>query len=220
MANLTCSQLLKVIAMRLIRLDAAGAFVESVSAMYVHRAPILVGYTPVTPDRERLEQLDGNGDQCLLYLGPPKAVESVTLRMDLCKLDGELMEMLTGGSIITSGYDTIGYLAPTDATVNEDGVALETWSYAWNGREARTIGGDVAYYRHVFPKSKWVGGETVMQNGVSTIPVTGTGEVNTAYATGPEHDPFPADVGESVYGWALVDEVPEDNCGYLEYPAA
>lgn len=219
MSNQTCTTPLKVCAMRAIRLDDVGEILSGASSLYT-KTPVLVAYTPQTPERERIEQLNGCGDQCLLYLGPPKATESVDLRMDLCDLDAEWVELLAGGSIITdavgTGYDTIGYLSPTDDTILEDGVLFETWSYAWSGRERAQIGGSPAYYRHIFAKTTWQVGEIQMSNGVNVIPMTGVGEVNTGAGTGLAADPFPADLGESVYGWALVDSIPDVECGYQE----
>lgn len=221
MSNQTCTTPLKVCALRAVRLDPTGAIEQGASSLYTKK-PVLLAYTPNVPERERIEQLDGCGDQCVLYLGPPKAVDSVTLRLDLCDLDAEWVEMLAGGSIITdavgTGYDTIGYLAPTDSTVAEDGVALEVWSYAWSGRQRATLGGSPAFYRHVFPKTTWQVGEITLSNGVNVIPMTGTAETNTSFGTGLASDPFPADVGESLYGWALVDSIPDVECGYQAVP--
>lgn len=221
MSNQTCTTPLKVCALRAVRLDPTGAIEQGASSLYTKK-PVLLAYTPNVPERERIEQLDGCGDQCVLYLGPPKAVDSVTLRLDLCDLDAEWVEMLAGGSIITdavgTGYDTIGYLAPTDSTVAEDGVALEVWSYAWSGRQRATLGGSPAFYRHVFPKTTWQVGEITLSNGINVIPMTGTAETNTSFGTGLASDPFPADVGESLYGWALVDSIPDVECGYQAVP--
>lgn len=218
MANQTCETIpLKAVAMRAIRLDDAGAIDSGASSLYTKK-PILVSYTPTQPERERLEQLDGEGVQCILYLGPPRAVDSVALNMDLCQLDAEWTEMLAGGSIITdavgTGYDTIGYLAPTDDTVNENGVFFEVWSFAWSGRQRATLGGSPAFYRHAFAKTTWQQGQQTRSNAVNVIPMTGQGEVNDQVGTGLAADPFPADLGESAYGWALVDTVPDIECGY------
>lgn len=222
MANQTCTTPLKVCALRAVRLDDTGSIEAGASSLYTKK-PVLLAYTPNTPERERLEQLDGCGDQCVLYLGPPRAVDSVDLRLDLCDLDAEWVEMLAGGSIITNavgtGYDTVGYLAPTDDTIATDGVALEAWSLAWSGRERAMLGGAPAWYRHVFPKTTWQVGEITLSNGVNVIPMTGVAEANSAYGTGLVADPFPADVGESLYGWALVNGIPDVECGYQEVAA-
>lgn len=217
MANLTCLNLLKVCHLRVLRLDDDGSVVAAADARYEHKAPILMGYTPTTPDRERFEQLDGCGDQCALYIGPPKAVDSAELTLNLCQLDAELIELLAGGSLIEDTDDTIGYLAPTDATVNQWGVGVETWSIAWNGRQRALRNGAPAWYRHFFPKTSWVVGETTKSNdGFTPIQLTGSAEVNSGFGTGWTFDPLPVPVGEAVYGWFVDDEVPDGECGYQD----
>jgi hypothetical protein len=219
MPNQTCTNMLKVCAFRGVRLDPDGSTATGVDASYVTTAPILVGYTPNTPDRERFEVFNGCGDQCALFIGSPKAVDSVDLRMDLCQLDAELIELLAGGAVITDGsYGTVGYLAPTDATVNVDGVGVETWAIAWNGRQRALRNGQPGWYRHLFPKTTWQVGEIVQENGFATIPMTGAGEVNSLWGTGLASDPFPVTVGDAAYGWFIDDAKPTAACGYVEVP--
>ena len=215
MANLTCTNLLRVCHLRVVRLAPDGSPEPGADSLYEHSAPILFGYTPQQPERVRFEQEDGCGDQCGLFIGNPKAVDSVEMRVDLCHLDAELIELLAGGSVIADGSDTIGYLAPTDTTVSEWGVGIETWSIAWAGRERALVNGAPGWYRHFFPRTNWQVGEVTTDNsGFSTIPLTGTGEVNSGYATGLVTDPLPVAVGDSAYGWFVTDEKPDGECGY------
>lgn len=222
MANETCASTLKLCALRVGRLDAAGAPLVGESNLYVTDASILLGFTPSVPDRERLEQLDGCGGTCVLYTGDPKAVETADMSLNLCKLDAELTEMLAGGTVLTEGggYDTVGYLAPTDSTINADGVWVEAWTLAWNGRTRKTKDGNPAFWRFFFPKTTWTVGATTLENGIGTLPLTGTAVPNDAWGTGYGPSPLPAAVGESVYGWYLDDEIPTAECGYLELEAA
>ncbi len=220
MANSTCASTLKICALRVGRLDSSGALDPGESNLYVTDASILLGFTPIVPDQERLEQLNGCGDQCVLFIGDPKAVESADLTLNLCTLDAELIEMLAGGSVVTDGYDSIGYLAPTDSTLNANGVFVEAWTYAWAGRQRQLLGGQPAFWRFVFPLTKWSVGEVTLENAIATFPLTGTATPNSEFGTGLEADPFPADVGESVYGYALVDEIPTAECGVQELEAA
>jgi hypothetical protein len=216
MANETCASTLTVCAMRVIRLDTDGTPLAGESSLYVTDSLILLGHTPITPDRERLEQLNGCGDQCVLYLGPPKPVESDDLTMNLCSLDAELVEMLAGGTVITEDYDTVGYLSATDSSINEDGVSIEAWSIAWAGRERKLKGASPAYWRHFWPKTTWTVGATTLENGVGVLPLTGVGEVNSGWGTGLAADPIPVSVGESVHGYWLDDAIPTAECGYQE----
>lgn len=221
MANETCASTLKACAIRVMRLDTDGSPLVGANSLYVSDSLVLVGHTPQVPDRERIEQLNGCGDQCVLYIGSPKAVESADLRLNLCALDAELIEMLAGGSVITEGgsYDTMGYLAPTDSTINEDGVSVEVWTYAWAGRQRKTKGGTPAFWRWFWPKTTWQSGEVTLENGVSVLPLTGVAEPNSGWGTGLAADPIPVSVGEAVYGYWLDDQIPTAECGYQEIAA-
>lgn len=221
MANQTCDQLLQIHHLRVVRLDESGEVLAGASSLYEHTRPIALGYTEVRPDRVRFEQPDGAGETCGLFQGPPRKPETVDLTLDLCKLDAELLEMLLGGVLLTNGsYGTIGYQAATDADINTDGVAIEAWSIAWDGNTRKLYLGQPAWYRHVFPKTTWSLGQITMNNdGFSTIPLTGVGEVNAQYGTGLPDDPFPATMGSHPYSWVLDDSIPDGECGVQEVAA-
>lgn len=216
--NRTRLNMLKVVALRVVRLDAAGNPVVGASSLYVTDTPITFGYTEVRPDRESHNETNGNGDTCLAYQGPPRGATSVDLRADLCALDAQLMELLCGGTIITrvvgADTETIGYLPATDDTVNENGVAIETWSVAWNTRQRALLSGSPAYWRHAFPKTTWQPGEVGLLNGPTTMPLTGVGEPNSEWGTGITTDAFPVAIDEEPYAWALDDAVPAAAVGY------
>jgi len=218
MPNATCAQLLQVWHARIIRLDDTGDVLAGIDSLYEHDRPITMGYTETRPDRVRIEQQDGAGETCGLYQGPPRAAETIELTMDLCQLDAELMELLLGGLTIQNGsYGSVGYLAATSSDINTDGVALETWSIAWNGNSRKTYLGQPAWYRHVFPKTTWQLGQVTMANDAfSTIPLTGVAEVNPGFGTGLATDPFPTNVGSHPYAWVLDDSIPAGACGYQE----
>lgn len=218
MANLTCTQRLKVCHLRVLRLDAVGDIEAGADSLYEYDSPILFSYTPTAPERERIEQLDGCGQQCALYRGSPKAVDGAELSLTTCEQNAELNELLIGGSVITEGTgagDTIGYLSATDATVNVDGTAIELWSYAWAGRQQATKGGQPAWYRHTFTKASFELDEQAMAgDAFGVVPYTGIAEVNSGFGTGLAADPFPIAMGESVYGWFIDDAKPDGLCGY------
>ena len=218
MANLTCSQRLKVCHLRILRLDPVGAVDSGDETLYEYGAPVVFAYTPTAPERERIEQLDGCGNQCGLYRGNPKAVDGADLSMTLCEQNAEVQEILTGGSVITEGTgagDSIGYLSATDATVNLNGAAIELWSYAWAGRQRATRNGQPAWYRHTFTKASFqLDEQSMAADAFGVVPLVGVAEVNSGFGTGLVADPFPLDMGESVYGWFVDDSVPTAVCGY------
>lgn len=218
MANLTCTQRLKVCHMRIVRLDEVGDPVVGADSLYEYGAPVTAAYTPTAPERERIEQLDGCGDQCGLYQGDPKAVDGADLRLVLCEQNAEVDELLLGGTLVTEGTgagNSIGYLSSTDATVNVGGVAIELWSIAWAGRERALKGGQPAWYRHTFTKAKFELDEQAMAGDAFGLrSYRGVAEVNSAWGTGLTTDPWPIAMGESVYGWFIDDAKPTAVCGY------
>ena len=225
MANLTCANLLHVDHIRALRLNAAGQVVAAADGAYEHEQAILLGYTPVTPDRQTAEQRQGNGEICATYRERPHAPDSVDLTLNLCQLDAELIELLVGGEVITQGTgaagDTIGWLAPTDSTVNEDGVALECWSKMWNNNQRANFGGQPGWFRHFFPRTSWqLGEQSISGEGFLTVQLTGVGEPNSAFGTGWEEDPIATAVGESPWGYHLDDTKPDPVCGYVTTVAA
>jgi hypothetical protein len=218
MPNATCAQLLQVYHLRVVALDESGAVAPGADSLYEHTRPVSLGFTETRPDRVRFEQPDGAGETCGLFQGPPRKPETVELTLDLCKYDAELLEVLLGGTLITNGsYGTVGYQAATDADINVNGVAIEAWSIAWDGNTRKIYLGDPAWYRHSYPKTTWQLGTITMSNdGFSTIPLTGVGEVNPQYGTGLPADPFPASSGQHPYSWVLDNSIPEGSCGVLE----
>lgn len=214
MANLTSLNLLKVLVFRVLRLDATGALVVGASSRYTADTPISLTYTPVRPDREEFVQPNGAGDECLNYQGPPRGISRVDLSLNLCKWDAQLAELLAGGEVILDGADAVGYLPPIDADVNADGVALETWSIAWNGNQRASYSGDPAFWRHVFPLTTWESGEVTLENGPGNLPLSGRGVVNAEFGTGYAPDPFPVDVSDRPFAWVLDDAAPAAAVGY------
>ena len=219
MANLTCTQRLKVCHLRILRLDDVGEVEVGADSLYEYGAPVLFNYTPTAPERERIEQLDGCGNQCGLYRGGAKAVDGADLTLSLCEQNAEIDELLLGGTVITEGTgagDSIGYLSATDSTVNEYGVAIELWSYAWAGRQQAIRNGAPGWYRHTFTKASFQLDESAMASDAFGLRAyTGIAEVNSGFGTGLAADPFPMDMGESVYGWFIADEKPDATCGYM-----
>lgn len=207
--------LLKVVVMRLLRLNSVGGLVIGADAQIVAEEPILLQYTPISPDREKFSQTDGDGDRCAYYVGPPRAVDGVEMKLQTCTMYAELEELLCGGSIITDvNYGTIGYKPPEDSTVNAYGTAIETWSIAWNRKQRAKLGNSPAYWRHVFPATAWKRDQTSLQNQFDNPSFTGEGLVNAGFGTGLAADPLPSTIGNVPYEWFLDDARPVGVNGY------
>jgi len=213
--NNTCTESLRLCAFRVLRLDDDGTLLVGASSMYVVDAPVSFKYTPQSPARDRFEVINGCGDVCALFVGSPKAVDSVDLELHLCNLDAEVTELLAGGEVITDyTYGTIGYKAPTDSTVNDNGVAIETWAVQWAGRQRALIGSTPGWYRHCFPITKWQQDALEQKNDFSDVVLKGSGEVNSGFGTGLVADPIPVTIGDSAYLWYTDSSLPSGECGY------
>lgn len=218
MADLTAKSSLKLLALRAVKLDDDGSYLDGATSTIVHVAPILLKHSGDVPDRERFEQVNGEGNKCAQYVGPPREVESVALSTELCVLDAPVIEALAGGSVFTDGSDIVGWQATTEATVNVNGVALEVWSMAWNGRQRATKDGNPATWRTGFTKTTWQVGEITYENGFAKIPLTGVGEVNDQFLSGPADD-WPQDL-VAPWGYFLDGPPPEGITGYGAFPLA
>jgi hypothetical protein len=213
------ANLLKVVVMRILRLDQLGAIVHASDASYVSSQAIMLQYTPNVPARERFEQPNGNGDVCALYVGNPKAPTDCAMKLTACRWDAEMEELLCGGSILLdANYGTIGYRPPEDTTVNVNGVALETWSIAWNGKQRKRLGNSVAFWRHVFPMTTWQRDQATLQNGLDNPSYTGEGTINSGLGTGLASDPLPSAIGNVPYEWYLDKAAPAGADGYVTVP--
>src|SRR5690606_13272350 len=218
MANLTCANLLHVDDIRVLRLASNGEVETGADTRYEYEAAILMGYTPVYPDRQTIEQRKGNGEICATFRERPHAPDSVDLTLNLCTLDAELIELLVGGTVITQGTgagDTIGWLAPTSSTVNEDGVAIEVWSKMWNNIQRGLFNSQAGWFRHFFPKTTWqMGEQSIDGENFLTVQLTGIAEPNSSFGTGYADDPIATQVGDSPFGYQLDDAKPAASCGY------
>lgn len=213
--NSANQNILKVVVMRVLRLAANGSLVVGPDAQIVSEEPILLQYTPVSLPKEIFSDTDGNGDRCGYYVGPPHAVDAVTMKLSVCTMYAELEELLCGGSIITDvNYGTIGYKPPEDSTVNAYGVGLETWSIAWNRKQRAKLGNSPAFWRHVFPMTTWVRDQTSLQNAFDNPTFTGDGQVNSGFGSGLAADPIPSAIGNVPYEWFLDDAKPAGVNGY------
>lgn len=217
MANLTGKGSLKFVALRATRLDDAGAFVTGASSVLVTGDAIEMGYDPITETGAALRQRNGAGVLCLSYDENDK-ITGYNLTLNLCRLDAELFELLTGGSLVLEDGDVVGYEIPApDAT--PQGVSIEGWAWAWDGNVRATKNGDAAFIRHIFPKTLWTPGRTTLNEGAHTFPLTGKASANAEFSPGPAAD-LPADAYEEAYGWYLDDSVPDATSGFAAWPLA
>lgn len=215
---LTCFESIQLVAIRAHRLGSTGAITVGAQNAYQSASAIQlqVGYTYEAG--ANVTQKNGSGGICLRYKGEDK-LQEVTVTMNLCQLDFQLIELLTGWPALTdlSGA-VIGLSAPASTAASRNGCVLEGWSLAWDGDAQAVVGGNAMYIRHVFPRLKLNVGNFNVDEGALVVPITGAGTSNTTLAgtRGPATDWPTGIVGPwaSFYDPSVV--VPL--CSYLTAP--
>jgi hypothetical protein len=223
MAN--CYGSLQVCAIRVARLETSGAPDNGAGNGYVSDALISLQVGVELTTGDDLEQKNGCGAICQSFKDCDR-IKRLTFTMNLCQLDAELIELLTGATLLQDLPGTgeaIGWMFPAVDAACPDGVSLEVWTKAWDGSEQATptyLSNAAGYWHWVFPRTKWVMGQVTMENGIMVVPVTGFGEENSSItADGPFND-WPVEVANQggitrVGGVFLDDELPTASCGYI-----
>lgn len=212
-----CYQTIRANRIRIGRLNTSGVPLSGTNNMYVSDTVISVNFSVETEPGDDFTQKNGNGDICVTAKSADH-IKDVTLTMNLCNLDSQILEMLTGGTIITAGAQTIGYNSPR-ASDNAPYTSLELWTTAWNnGSQAAGSLSEALYWHWVFPKTQWVIGSTTLENGIAQIPVTGTSFESTTLGNGIFNDLPAAITNWGPFAFYLDSTIPASVCGYQSAP--
>lgn len=205
MANQTCVGAVQTNLLRVTRLTSGGYPDAGATNGYRTDSVIEIGSTPVYADATEIEQRNGSDIVCVSYKGAD-SYKRHDLTSSLCLLDAELLEMLTGSTLVTDGGNTVGSRFQTDP--NTDYVCVEAWQTVIE--DAEPTG---EYVHWVWPKTRWRQGQRTLNNGVLTIPLIGTAFPNSNIGTGPAGD-WPAAL-TSPENWFVDDTIPASSCGYV-----
>lgn len=215
---LTCFESIQLVAIRAHRLNTNGSIKTGASNAYQSSAAVQIQVGYEYEAGADVTQKNGSGSVCLRYKGEDK-LQNVTVSLNLCQLDYQLIELLTGWPALTdlSGA-VIGLSAPASSATARDGAVLEGWSLAWDGDAQAVVGGNAMYIRHVFPRVKLNVGNFNVDEGALVVPLTGQGFSNSTLATakGPASDWPSGIVGPwaSFYDPSIVVPI----CQYLTAP--
>ena len=185
-----CFESIQLVAVRAHRLTATGAVLTGANNAYQSAAPIQLQVGFEYENGADVTQKNGAGGICLRYRGEDK-LKNITLTMNLCQLDYQFIELLTGWTALTDiSAAVMGISAPAITAANRTGVCLEGWSLAWDGDAQAVVGANAMYVRHVFPRVKLNVGNHNVDEGALVIPVEGQGFTNATLATakGPASD--------------------------------
>lgn len=174
------------LAVRVTRLTASGTTASGASASYIQKAFIRTAFTPEYEAGDEITEKNAAGEVCVTFKAPD-TLKRVNLEIAICKPDPEFTEMVAGGTLLSSGGQSVGYAAPlTGVDANPYGNSLEVWSYAIiDGKPAPTN----PFWRFVFPYVKLrPSGERAMENGLMANTFEGEGLGNAAWGNGPQND--------------------------------
>lgn len=196
-------------AVRVTRLNANGTTATGASASYVTTSFIRVSFTPEYEEGEEITEKNAGGEVCVTYKAPD-TLKRVTLELAICNPDPEFTELVSGGALLKTAGDTLGYASPlTGVDPNPYGNALEVWSKAIiNGTMAPTN----PYFRWLFPFVQLrPSGERVIENGLLANTFEGYGVGNASFGDGPQGDwAWPSETNRA-FSYARVATAPTGN---------
>lgn len=215
MADSTCQVAsFGVCGIRVARLDASGVPMPGAKNLYLGTAPIQVKETRQVKAGARFEKRNGCGGVCVV-VQEQDDIQGMTLAMTLCQLDAELIQMLAGGSLITVGSNTLGYMDPALGQQQANGVSFEIWSENhWGGSKSATY----PYIKRAYPRVTWRSGDETYAEDITEVPLEGTCYENPNFYNGPGND-WPTPI-TSIKAWILDTSIPTPLCGAQTLPGS
>lgn len=224
----TCYTSLQLCALRVAQLTSAGRpTVPGTNKGYVTDAAIKLQVGVNLRTGVDIEQQNGCGAVCAAFKQPDK-VKSVSLSMDLCQFDAQLIALLTSGTVISSGGNAIGYELPAASGADPLPVSIEAWSKAWAGTQQASpafTSPSAAYIHWVFPNVQWTHGQFTIENALMVVPMTGIGTENANITVNGPYDDWPTAVANAggmtrCGGWYLDPALPTVACNYINTTSA
>lgn len=215
----------RVCALRVARLDANCQIVDGANNAIVSSAIVRLQSSPEYEAGDEFVQKNGCGEIELLVKTLDK-LKRMTLQLELCTRDMELLELLTGGNLYTDGADVIGFSRRGVGASDPDPVSLELWTKAiptgaGTGSCPDPSAG-ASWWRWVYPRATFTLGDVTHENGIGMVMLSGYAEPNVYWGNGPFND-WPADelLDENSPEHFVLDEVgpPTSQCGYITVPS-
>lgn len=196
MANAAQATSLDMCAMRVSRLlttgerfrdDGAGGVAAGTGAAYATADVVGLDFSFNIEEGEERTVKNACGDICAFY-STCDNLKNIEIDIELCKLDPELLNLLTGHSLINSAGTNIGMDIGGGTVPNCDsGVALELWSKAMNGSELAAD--PYTYIRWVFPRVRLqFNSDFSLGEGFATLSLSGDTQTNSNIGPGPWED--------------------------------
>ena len=196
------------------RLDATGNPVAGPNNVVVSDKPITLNVTPVV-EAGQDKTLTGGCD-CVIatYRGYDK-LKRFDFELDTGVLEPALIEMLVGGTIISSGADPIGVWWSDQSlqcgSTPQANVMFEAWQDAWETDHQHAV---LPYIHWIWPSTYWQIGAHSLQNDFLQPKITGFSRGNTAIGDGIFGDLPALETIGPLGGFFYDDTIPTATCGY------
>lgn len=103
-------------AIRVTRLDAAGALLNGDLDSYTTSAFLRTSFTPEYEDGEEITEKAADGTVCVSYKAPDR-LKRVTMELAICEPDPELTALLAGGVLLTRNESSSTPISVTSASI-------------------------------------------------------------------------------------------------------
>lgn len=216
MANLTCqSASFGACGIRVCRLGPTGIPNPGANNLYITGAPVEVKATWQIKAGNRFEQRNACGGVCTV-VQQQDDIQGLTLTLQLCQLDAELMEMLSGGSVVSVGGNSLGHMVPPLGQQQANGVSFDVWTQNQKGGSQDP---NYPYIHWVYPRVTWRAGDDTFNEGILNVPYTGVCYENPNFEDGPfeEWAGVPGGI-TAIRAWQLETSLPAAICGYQTLP--
>lgn len=209
MAN-DCLPQVQACRIRVCRLEADGVPLPGANNLYVSNALVSLAFAWQVETGDEITEKNACGETVVNYRGDDN-LRRGNLTIKILTPDPQLSELLSNGSVLTSG-DRVGYAAPPLGPVNTDAISIELW--AKRIRDGR-LDDAFPYAWWVYP---WVDhlrpNDHEHSNANFASEFMGEAYENDQWLDGPLNN-FPA-TSSQCYQWipCLASEVPAAMCGY------
>lgn len=185
--------------LRVSRLDASCVPQSGSNNQVVTAGLASVQATPDTEESTKFEQKNGCGAIAWQAEEGCDKIKRYTLTVELATFDYELLEIMTGGSLILANNSSapstwrnkvIGFASPGNDTSCPNGVSLEIFTKAaYNSGTCTSLaGGTPQYVRHIFPRAFFIPSDRNFENDIAVARLTGYSTPNPAWQTGATTD--------------------------------
>lgn len=207
MAN-TCAKQVQACAIRIARLEPNGVPDPGANNLYTSDALTQLTVEPVLSEGDEFEVKNACGAVCVNVKDCDR-LKRLDLTLGLCYPDPQLLELLAGGTVLTSGA-AVGYAFPElGAEACPNGVSIELWTKRYDS------GGQpdaFPYEWYVLPRTYWQHSTRTFENGPITVELTGFATENDNWYNGPLNN-WPV-ASTSVLQSIPTMTLPDTVCGY------